>query len=334
MPEIPYLIFRLHETFYGVEATAVQEILWLPELTPLTQAPGHIVGTMNLRGRTVPVMDLGLRLGQPRQRYQLTDNVIVLAQGEQRLGVIVTTVYDVLSLTETAMEEVPLHQEQQPDTPRIVTALAHDGEKTFLLLNHQALLHDSLTDTSPEALPSPACAFAVSEEEREVLRERARQLRQAPESRQESDTLSLAVIRLHEEHFGVELDVIQEFVRCPQITPIPCCPPYIVGDMNLRGNILTIVDIRMALHLPLTPPRSPAEIMVVQVADLQVGVLIDAVCDVISLPSPDMHPVPVAVQVPGPEYLQGTAVYNGKILGVLDLPKLLTREDWIINEEA
>ena len=80
-----YLTFLLQDVWYAVEVSQVREILRLPALTPVTEAPHYMIGVANYRGRMLPVMDLGLRLGQPPRSYRIHDHVIVLEQGS-RLG--------------------------------------------------------------------------------------------------------------------------------------------------------------------------------------------------------------------------------------------------------
>jgi purine-binding chemotaxis protein CheW len=64
MENKPYLTFNFNNLLYGVDALLVQEIFYLPELTPVVEAPEDIVGLLNLRGKILPVMHLGTRLGR------------------------------------------------------------------------------------------------------------------------------------------------------------------------------------------------------------------------------------------------------------------------------
>src|SRR5262245_16285487 len=90
-----YLTCSLQDALYAVDASIVTQILWLPVLTPIAEAPPDIVGVFNFRGKIVPVMDLARRLGHAPQRYRLTDQVIVLEQADLLCGLIVHEVHDV-----------------------------------------------------------------------------------------------------------------------------------------------------------------------------------------------------------------------------------------------
>ncbi|WRH66315.1 MAG: chemotaxis protein CheW [Planktothrix sp. GU0601_MAG3] len=90
-----YLIFALKSMRYAIIASVVEEIFFLPELTPIPAAPADLVGLINLRGELLPVIDLTIRLGYPEPNYALSDSVIILKFNNIRLGIIVTQVYEV-----------------------------------------------------------------------------------------------------------------------------------------------------------------------------------------------------------------------------------------------
>src|SRR6185436_21126644 len=101
-------------------------------------------------------------------------------------------------------------------------------------------------------LPAESAFFAdATAEERAILRERALGLMPAGESQDRFHLMPLAVVSLNGEYFAVDLNLVREFGTIHHVTPVPCCPPHIVGQMNLRGDILTLVDIRGALRMPM-----------------------------------------------------------------------------------
>jgi purine-binding chemotaxis protein CheW len=148
-----------------------------------------------------------------------------------------------------------------------------------------------------------------------------------------TELIPLVVVGLNGEYFGVELVVLQEFAEIHHVTPVPCCPQHIIGDMNLCGDILTLVDIRHVFKVPGVGVGSTAKAMVVHLNDLLAGVLVDEVFDVMYLRATDITTVPVALQAESKEYLKGTAPYGGKMLSILDVPTLLASEDFVVNED-
>ena len=153
------------------------------------------------------------------------------------------------------------------------------------------------------------------------------------ESLAPANQIPISVVSLNGEYYGVSLDTVKEFLETRDIMPVPCTPPHIVGDMNLRGDILTLVDIRGVLNLPVKG-RDKGKIIVAHINDLIVGVTVDDVLEVINISPSEFRPVPAAVSDINHEYIKGEFPYNEKMLSVLDLKKILTNKELFVDEEA
>jgi len=314
MEETLHLVFTLHGLRFAVDARVVREVLWLPELTPLAEAPHYIVGVFNLHGTIVPVMDCDIWLGRQPQRYSLTDHVIILTQDGLLMGIIVHEIHGVRHLSSDQIAPAPSYGRAWEIRARFIAGAAQVDEEIIMLLNHKNLTHSSTpaeglhgenveADWQPAAPAEPRSFCAESSlEDKAIFRERARQCRQPVENQDVTELIPLVVVGLNGEYFGVELGVLQEFAEIHQVTPVPCCPQHIMGDMNLRGDILTLVDIRHVLKVPGVGVGSTAKAMVVHLNDLLVGVLVDEVFDVMYLRAVDMTTVPAALQAESKEY--------------------------------
>lgn len=104
-----FLIFSIQDSLLAIDAHVVREIHWLPELTPIEEAPPYVTGVFNLRGKIIPVIDLAIRLGHASQQYHLTDNLIVTEIEERLTGMIVNEVHEVTSIPPEDIEELPLY---------------------------------------------------------------------------------------------------------------------------------------------------------------------------------------------------------------------------------
>jgi purine-binding chemotaxis protein CheW len=340
---VPHLIFNVRGSLYAIPAGSVREVFWLPEITPVAQTPEWIAGILNLRGRVVPLIDLPLRLGCARQPYRLSDAVVVLEHAGQAVGLIVNHVEDVRGIPVETMEAAPAYRREGERRTPFVEGVARGDEDLIFLLHLENLL--SLPELAPEQAleaateagdhtPAGGVLWDVTPEERLVLRERARSLVQALESEEYAGLVPLAVVSLNGEYYGVDLTGVREFSDVRGVTPIPCCPPHIVGAMNLRGEILTLVDLRSALEMPVGGTDTEARVVVVELDDMRAGVLVDQVLDVVYLNPAEVTAIPSALRSGEKEYLEGTAPYAGKMLSILDLPGIFSQESWMVNEEV
>jgi purine-binding chemotaxis protein CheW len=420
-----YLTFCLHDLQYGIDASLVQEIFPLPELTPITEAPTDMIGILNLRGQIVPMMHLDLLQEHPLKNCHISDNVIILKWDNLQIGLVVHQVNKVLELNSEVIETEPIHKLFGDVSSDFIAGVAKVDLGDIVLLKSKTLIHqpdavltliwdaqiqldvmaaariseveeqleqyysdkadltplaplpyqgmgESISPLSNKAAPLPSPRRGglgrggeglgerlteqpgeelqtlktlpsfydlycpnVTPEERAIFRARADDLRQAIESlKVTKELIPLAVIGFDNEYFGLDLELVQEFINVGNLTPIPCCPNHIVGNMNLRGEIVTLVDIRSVLNLPMKPVSVGSPVVVVQVDDIVAGLPVDRVVEMIDLNSTDMTPLPETVSDFGKHYLRGTALVQDKILKILDLPKIFTKGNLAVNEEV
>ena len=126
---------------------------------------------------------------------------------------------------------------------------------------------------------------------------------------------------------------MQEFCDIAQPTPIPCCPPHILGAISLRGNLFTLLDLRAALNLP-RAVQGGGKAVVTLLGEQAVGLAVDEVHDVVYLREEALQAAPAALHEQHGAEVKGAAPYGGKMMAVLDLPALLAREEWIVNEQC
>lgn len=332
-----YLVFGHRGARYGLDAHAVREIIWLPELSPIEELPPYIAGVFNLRGRVVPVMDLGLRFGHSRERYSLNDRVIVIDNDEARVGVVVNDLHDVLPIAQAAIEDVQSYQGAGGHA-QFVCGEAKLDDGLVMLLDVDALLRSAPPEEAMSVpVPSdlreaPSLFGQLSAEEAEVARNRARNLADVQETGERSGLETFVVIGLGGELFGLGLDVVREFSHLRGITPLPCCPPWILGNMNLRGDILTLVDIRPALGMAIA--GAMGEVVVVRIGELLLGLPAAEIVDVVYLAPSDITSVPIASDSAGKEYCKGVAGAGGRAIGILDLEKILAARELSAAEQA
>ena len=352
MEKASYLVFSLHGSVYGLSVSYVREILFLPELTPVTEAPPYISGMFNFRSRIVPVMDLHARLGYKPRPYQITDRVIVLEWGELALALIANRVHDVLELASDQIEPPPAYGQDEGAYSRFFEGLAKVDEDIITLLNLEQLVHQSASlrnlyrderdvegldeiRTILEIEEHPVFMPGAGERERTIFHDRAVSLLHESDKYDMTGLLPLAVAELNKEYLGIELEAVMEFTYLRNFTPVPCCPDFILGCMNRRGFILTVVDISGLLNMPIRRANlTGKKVVVVNYEDIYAGVLVDDVLDVLYVSADQICEPPSAVKSGGEEYVKGTYSYGGKMLGLLDLKKIILGTELVVNESV
>lgn len=357
-----YLIFSLNNSLYALEAFCVQEIFFLPEVTPIPEVPLDIVGIVNLRGKILPIIDLNLRLGYQLKEYSVNDSIIVIDVQDLKIGIIANQVHEIQNIlpenitTDLSRDRLKKNNPKPANLSKVLAGFAKIDANLVMVINLDNLINyvekcfaekntdkinnnqeiETIANNEPESIISEHhrvfCPNATPEE-KAIFQERAENLRRSIDSEDFKGLIPLAVIGLNGEYFGLDLQLVREFTEIRQITPIPCCPPHIIGNMNLRGEILTLIDIRGLLNLSLSG-NNTSKTMVIHINNLVVGIIVDEVYDVSYIQPSEIMPIPIALHSGNEEYLRGTINYGEKMMSILDLAKLLTQEALIVNEDV
>ena len=128
------------------------------------------------------------------------------------------------------------------------------------------------------------------------------------------------------EEYGVEILRVQEIISMMPITRVPRTPPYIRGVINLRGKVIPIMDLRKKFNM--ADATEPEQVMiVVQVGGVQIGVVVDKVSEVASIPTDDIDPTPDFGAEVQTEFLLGLGKSNGRLRLLLDIERVLSTDE-------
>ena len=141
------------------------------------------------------------------------------------------------------------------------------------------------------------------------------------------ELLQLVGFNLGDEEFGVDILKVQEINRMIDITKVPQSPDYVEGVINLRGEIIPVIDLRKRFGLPKKDPDRHTRIIVAEVGESTLGFVVDAVSEVIRIKSNTVEPPPPIVKGQHAEYIQGVGKLDGRLLMLLDIDKVLTQSE-------
>lgn len=147
-------------------------------------------------------------------------------------------------------------------------------------------------------------------------------LKQTSEAK--SETVSQWVtFRLGDELYGIDVLQVQEVLRITDISPVPGAADFVLGIINLRGNVVTVVDARVRFGLPSKPSDEASRIVVVDAFDKVIGLLVDSVAEVAYVPNSQIETAPNVGTDDGHRFVSGVCNRDGELLIMLDLAKLI-----------
>ncbi len=173
--------------------------------------------------------------------------------------------------------------------------------------------------------------WEVSPERRkEILKARAKALARRPEEEESGiEHVDIVEFVLGRERYGVEARYVHEVLPLQELTPLPCTPPFVLGIMNMRGNILSVIDIRKFFDLPERGLTDLSKVIVLENGTMEFGILADAILGMRPIPLRDLQrSLPTLTEIRA-EYLKGVAEER---LILLDGGKLLADGRIVVHE--
>ena len=143
----------------------------------------------------------------------------------------------------------------------------------------------------------------------------------------QENSMQLVSFRLGGEEYGIEITKIQEIILMGEIARIPQTAVYVKGLINLRSNVIPVIDLPLRFGMEESPVTDETRIMVVNVEDRTVGLIVDAVSQVLRVSQGQISPPPPTVAGLGREYLTGLVKFENRLLILLEIEKILSEED-------
>lgn len=135
--------------------------------------------------------------------------------------------------------------------------------------------------------------------------------------------LQLVGFRIGKETFGVPIGLVHEIVRVPDITSVPDAPDYVEGVINLRGKIISVIDLRKRFGETRIETSRKNRILVAEIEKKLVGLIVDAASEVIRLPHEEIEAPPEVFEENEVMYVTGVGKLNGRLVILIDLTKIL-----------
>ncbi|MBI2264597.1 MAG: chemotaxis protein CheW [Armatimonadetes bacterium] len=133
--------------------------------------------------------------------------------------------------------------------------------------------------------------------------------------------------RLGEEEFGVHIAQVQEIIRLQAVTALPRVPHYIEGVINLRGKIVPVLDLRKKFSMEEGHRTKEGRIIVATLEGETIGFVVDAASDVLRINMDAIEAPPPILQSVGGDYIEGVVNIEDRLLLILNLPKVLNRDE-------
>ncbi|MGO8943213.1 MAG: chemotaxis protein CheW [Syntrophobacteraceae bacterium] len=180
------------------------------------------------------------------------------------------------------------------------------------------------TATTREFAPGPA-------DRKRILKARADLLARQPGREQVGDTIEIVEFMLADERYGLESDCVREVYPLKDYTPIPCTPPFVLGLLNVRGRIISVIDIKKFFEMPGKGISDLNKVIIIHDYNMEFGILADSILGVRDVALRDIQPPLPTLTGIREDFLKGITMER---VVILDAKKLLADKHVIVHEEA
>jgi purine-binding chemotaxis protein CheW len=139
-----------------------------------------------------------------------------------------------------------------------------------------------------------------------------------------SETIQVVSFKLGSEEYGVDIAQVQEINRMVAVTHVPRAPQFMEGVINLRGQLIPIIDLRARFGMPRAEHTKNTRIVVTEIGTKRVGMVVDSVSEVLRLDVGAIEPAPEMITGVDTEYIRGVGKIEDRLIILLDLAKIIS----------
>lgn len=328
-----YLSFDIGYSKYAINIAHIVEIMKLPLLEYPQKLANNVVGLLNYNNFTINILDLRFYLKIKVTPYTVANQLLIVKTDETMFGIIIDKVDDIVSFDQSKLEYFPSNSEE-----RVIEFLYKDENESVSVINLSAV--ETILKKGAEAtdidIPS---LFPQDDDSRYKFNQRNLALARKFE-------LDLAVnifsqdkfitFALDKNVYCINLEYIREFLKNFPMTKIPCSFEYIAGIISLRGDFVSVIDLKKFFGLGDSQiedensenNESKNNIIVIETSDFKVGFVVDELFGIVEIPedlvSENSHNQPN-------RYILSEVCLEDNLYAILNIKNILSDERFFVS---
>lgn len=281
--ENQYLYFNLGDSKYAIKVQQVVEIMKLPLLDYPQKLANNVVGLLNYNNFTINVLDLRFYLDIKVTPYSISNQLLIVRTDETIFGLIIDKVEDIFSMDPAKTEHFQFNTDG-----KIIEFLYKQNDETLSVISLTALEEILKQGVESKDIDIPSL-FPHDDAARYKLMQRNQALIEKSQQGMITNVFSqdkFISFALNEVDYCINLKYVSEFLKQTSLTKIPCDLDYIAGIMTLRGDFITIVDLKKILGMEGSAPTKNGKknIIIIEIPDYKIGFLVDKIFSIIDIP--------------------------------------------------
>ncbi|HNW25354.1 MAG TPA: chemotaxis protein CheW [Candidatus Gastranaerophilaceae bacterium] len=325
--ETQYLYFSLGKKKYAVEVSQVVEIMKLPYLEYPQKLKNNVIGLLGYNNFTLNVLDLRFYLNVKVTPYSLSNQLLVVKTDESMFGLIADKVEDIVSIENSSLE-----YNSQIKKEKIVDFSYRNKGEIISVINLNALENILKKGVKDENI-NISSLFPNDDDSRYKLMQRNTELSEKSKQGLVKNIFSqdeFISFLLGQNVYCISLEYVKEFLKDVSITTVPCTPDYIAGIITLRGDFITVVDVKNFLGIPYKKSLQKSNgVIILETVDFKIGFLTDEIFDIMNIAEE------LIIQNSYNrmnKYILSEVVIDDKLYKILNMKNILSDERFFIEE--
>lgn len=300
--------FLLDKEEYAIGIMQVKEIIRAPQIVKVPNCEDYIEGVVSIRNNLLPIINLRTYFGMEHMDINDHTRILVVDMGNFTAGIMVDKISEVLRVPKTIIQPPPRFSAQSNEQIKGVAKL-NNGKRMILMLEPSKLI--SADEIS--GIDGVDGTYEQDSDEKSM-------------TRQLLDEEQLVTFKIDSEEYGVKIANVQEINRLTEVTKVPRAPFFIDGIVNLRGNVIPVLNLRRLFKLPDKQVNDATRIIIVDLNGKRTGIVVDSVSEVLRFDKSLIEAPPdVLSNGVDMDYVEGVAKLDGgkRIILILDISKIL-----------
>ena len=260
--KIEVVVFKVDEEEFALKISTIKEIIRVPVLTKIPDAPQYISGLCSLRGNLLPVIDSRKLFGMPDKDLAESSRIIVTEIHGKLVGLVSDKVSEVISVEENVIKEPPSSLKGVDGGVIKGILIFENGKRVVMLLDAEKLIKFGTLDGVTNHIHITADIVKGSE-------------------RKEVEEEQIVIFNIGEGEYACNIDNVKEIIRLPEIMKVPDTAPYIEGVLSIRNQLMAVINLGKLLGMNFKQPDESSRVVIINNGSVSFGVIVDKVAHVI-----------------------------------------------------
>ena len=319
-----HLYFQVGKNSYAINTSNVLEIMKLPALDYPQKLPNNIIGLLKYNNFVINIVDIRFYLNIEVTPYNSHHELLIVKTDEVIFGIITDKIIGILPFDSALVDQIPF-----VDNKMIIESLYKYNNETIFIVNIYAL--ENLLKQHDMVLPEVdiLSLFPQDESSRALMSKRTKSIAEKSSLRLASGELhaknKYISFNLNNDYYCIALDYVKEVLKDTIITKVPGIPDFIEGIMNLRGDYITVINLKKFLDLPSDVLTEKKPVIIIKCNELKLALLIDKINELFDYQEN-------AQEVSSDSYYAREFIYNTVLYTVLNIDKISSDKRIIITD--